>query len=198
MDSFSFAECPLDLTGSNFSVTATMCSHSEDRGKCCRYINALIAISIARYANLTSNLGVAPDLSEICLHTISETLELYGVKRNATAFCGFGTKIPVNYECQGRTTVTQMLQSPRFTDVTKNCKLPLTEKPDCRKCLNAGVAYVRNLVGAATNLTLSTCRDATFVTLASGVDNTSAVNIAGCFFGVQALITDPGTSRFAI
>ncbi|KAL8097118.1 putative receptor-like protein kinase At1g49730 isoform X2 [Apium graveolens] len=194
--SMAATECPLDLTGSNFSVTATMCSQREDRGKCCRYINALIAISIARYANLTSNLGVAPDLSEICLHTISQTLELYGVTRNATAFCGFGTKIPVNYECQGRTTVTQMLQSPRFTDVTKNCKLPLTEKPDCRKCLNAGVGYVRNLVGAANNLTLSTCRDATFVTLASGVDNTSAVDIAGCFFGVQALVTAPGPSMF--
>lgn len=175
-----------------------MCSNSEDKGKCCRYINALIAISVARYANSTSNLGVAPDLSEICLHTISETLGLYGVTRNATAFCGFGTKIPVNYECQGRTTVTQMLQSPRYTDVSKHCRLPLTEKRDCRKCINAGVAYVRNLVGAANNLTLSTCRDATFVALASEVDNTSAVNIAGCFFGVQALITAPGTSRFAI
>lgn len=174
-----------------------MCSNREDRGKCCRYINALIAVSIARYANLTSSLGVTPDLSEICLHTISETLELYGVTRNATAFCGLGTKIHVNYECQGRTTVTQMLQSPRFMNVTKSCRVPLFLQNDCRKCLNVGITYLRNLVGAVNNMTLSTCRDATFVALASQVDNVSAVDIAGCFFGIQGLITAPGISMFA-
>ncbi|KAL6964019.1 hypothetical protein U1Q18_035026 [Sarracenia purpurea var. burkii] len=189
------ADCPLDLSGSNFTLAATICSNKQDRGKCCRYINALIAVSIARHANITSNLGVTSDLSQICLNSISETLELYGVTRNATVFCGFGTKIPVNYECQGRTMVTQMLQSPKFVNVTKNCKAPLSVESDCRKCLNTGKLYLRNLIGAVDNMTLSTCRDATFVALASQVDNVSAVDIASCFFGVQGLLTLPGTTR---
>ncbi|KDO35995.1 hypothetical protein CISIN_1g038061mg, partial [Citrus sinensis] len=126
------ADCPLDLSGSNFTLVASMCSDRNDRGKCCRYINAFVAVSIAQYANATSNLGVPLDLSDICLHSISQTMELYGVPRNATAFCGFGTKIPVNYDCRGRTTVTQMLQSPQFANVTENCKLPLSRETDCR------------------------------------------------------------------
>ncbi|KAA8545861.1 hypothetical protein F0562_020688 [Nyssa sinensis] len=182
-------DCPLDLSGLNFTLAASICSNKEDRGKCCRYINAFVAVSVARYANATSNLGVSSDLSEICLSSMSKTLELYGVARNATVFCGFGTKIPVNYECEGRTTVTQMLQSPKFVDVTDNCKLPLSEERSCKKCLNAGILYLRNLIGAVDNMTLSTCRDATFAALASQVDNVSAVDIASCFFGVQGLIT---------
>ncbi|XP_052179749.1 probable receptor-like protein kinase At1g49730 isoform X2 [Diospyros lotus] len=185
----SATDCPLDLSGSNFTLAASICSKKEDRARCCRYINALVAVSIAHYANLTSNLGVASDLPQICLNSISETLQLYGVTRNATVLCGLGTRIPVNYECQGRTTVTQMLQSPKFADVTKNCRLPLSVESNCRKCLNAGILYLRNLVGAADNMTLSTCRDATFVALASQVDNVSAVNFASCFFGVQGLMT---------
>ncbi|KAL3515287.1 hypothetical protein ACH5RR_022189 [Cinchona calisaya] len=187
------SDCPLDLSQSNFTLAASICSSKEDRGKCCRYINALIAVSVARYANLTSNLGVNSDSVEICLRTVSATLDLYGVTRNATIFCGFGTKIPVNYDCQGRTTVDQMLQSPKFTDVEENCKLPLTLESDCRKCLNSGILYLRNLIGpAADNTTLSTCRDATFAALASQVDNVSTVDIAGCFFGVQGLLIPPG------
>ncbi|KAG5526460.1 hypothetical protein RHGRI_032659 [Rhododendron griersonianum] len=185
----SATDCPLDLSGSNFTLAASICSNDEDRGTCCRYLNALIAVSIARYANLTGDLGVSSDLSQICLGSISESLELYGVTTNATAFCGFGTKIPVNYECQGRTTVTQMLESPKFANVTANCELPLSAETDCRTCLNAGILYLRNLIGAVDNMTLSTCRDATFVALASQVDNGSAVDIASCFFGVQGLMT---------
>ncbi|KAF3435417.1 hypothetical protein FNV43_RR22506 [Rhamnella rubrinervis] len=181
------AACPLDLSGSNFTLAASLCSKKDERGKCCRYVNALIAVSIARYANTTSHLGVSSNLSDICLHSISQTLELYGVPQNATIFCGFGTKIPVNYECKGRTTVTQMLQSPKFVDVTKNCRVPLSEESNCRKCLNAGIIYLHHLVGTEDNMTLSTCRDATFAALASQVEATSAVDIASCFFGVQGL-----------
>lgn len=185
------ADCPLDLSGSNFTLVASICSSKDDRGKCCRYINAFIAVSIAHYANTTSNLGVSADLSDICLHSISQTMELYGVPRNATMFCGFGTKIPVSYECEGRTTVTQMLQSPSFVDVTENCKVPLS---DCKKCINASIFYLRRLVGTEDNTTLSTCRDATFATIASQVDGVSAVAISSCFFGVQGLSIIPEPS----
>lgn len=185
------ADCPLDLSGSNFTLAASVCSNKDDRGKCCRYINAYVAISIARYANKTSDLGVTSDLSDICLHSISETLELYGVQPNATVFCGLGTKIPVNYECKGRTTVTQVLQSPNFADVSENCKLPLLVQSKCRTCINAGMEYLHHLIGAEDNMTLSTCRDATFAALASQVDSISAVDIASCFFGVPGLSPPP-------
>ncbi|KAJ7946063.1 Receptor-like protein kinase [Quillaja saponaria] len=185
------ADCPLDLSGSNFTLAASICSNSEDRGKCCRYINAITAVSVARYANATSNLGVHSNLSDICLQTISQTLQLYGVPRNATVFCSFGTKIPVNYECKGRTTVTQMLQSPKFMDVIKTCKVPLAEENVCNKCLNAGILYLHHLVGIEDNMTLSTCHDATFAALASQVDERSTVDIASCFFGVQGLLVPP-------
>ncbi|GMY06062.1 probable receptor-like protein kinase At1g49730 [Fagus crenata] len=188
------ADCPLDLSGSNFTLVASICSTKNDRGKCCRYINAVTAVSVAHYANATGNLGVTANLSEICLHSISNTLGLYGVPRNATVFCGFGTKIPVNYECEGRATVTQMLQSPKFVDVTENCKLPLSEDTNCRKCVNASITYLHHLVGAEDNMTLSTCRDATFTAIASQVDAVSAAEIATCFFGVQGLSIFPEPS----
>lgn len=186
------------MSGSNFTLAASLCSNKDERGKCCRYVNALIAVSIARYANKTSNLGVSSNLSDICLHSISQTLELYGVPQNATIFCGFGTKIPVNYECKGRTTVTQMLQSPKFGDVTKNCRVPLSGESNCHKCLNAGIVYLHHLVGTEDNMTLSTCRDATFAALASQVDATSAVDIASCFFGVQGLTIPLGKDNFGV
>ncbi|KAG8645629.1 probable receptor-like protein kinase At1g49730 isoform X1 [Manihot esculenta] len=188
------ADCPLDLSGSNFTLAASLCSNKDDRGKCCRYINAFIAVSVARYANRTSYLGVASNFSDTCLHSISQTMELYGVPKNATVFCGFGTKIPVNYECEGRTTVTQMLQSPKFMDVMQNCKVPFSAESSCRKCLNAGIVYLHRLVGTSDNITLSTCRDATYAALASQVDDASAVNIAACFFGVQGLNIPPEPS----
>ncbi|KAJ0770500.1 putative SPARK domain-containing protein [Helianthus annuus] len=100
--------CPLNISGSNFTHAATICSDTESRASCCRYINALIAVSIARYANTGNNLGVSPELSDICLQAISQTLETHGMTKNATAFCGFGTRIPVNYECLGIKTVDKM------------------------------------------------------------------------------------------
>ncbi|KAK6946100.1 Protein kinase domain [Dillenia turbinata] len=187
MSVFLIADCPLDLGASNFTLAASLCSSKDDRAKCCRYINAVVAVSIARYANATSSLGVSSDLSEICLQSVSETLELYGVPANATVFCGFGTKIPVNYDCMGRSTVMQMLDSPKFVEVQDNCVLPLSADSDCRKCLNAGIVYLHHLIGSEDNLTLSTCRDATFVALASPLDNVSTVDLATCFFGVQGL-----------
>ncbi|XP_011005990.1 PREDICTED: probable receptor-like protein kinase At1g49730 [Populus euphratica] len=183
----TMADCPLDLSGSNFTLAASMCSSKDARGKCCRYINTFIAVSIARYANATSNLGVASNLSDICLNSISQTMQLYGVPSDATVFCGFGTKIPVTYECKGLSTVTQMLGSPKFVDVAQNCRLPLLLESDCKRCLNAGIIYLHHLVGTDNNLTLSTCRDATFIALASQFDDASAVEIASCFFGVQGL-----------
>ncbi|XP_071726194.1 probable receptor-like protein kinase At1g49730 [Rutidosis leptorrhynchoides] len=185
--------CPLNISGSNVTRAATICSDTESRASCCRYINALIGVSIARYANTTNSLGVSPELSSICLETISETLELHGMTRNATTFCGFGTKILVNYECVGITTVDQMLQSPKFSNVTLNCRAPLGEGR-CKKCLNAGILFLRNLVGAVDNTTMSICRDATFVALASQIDDVSSIEIADCFFGVQGLSNTSGSS----
>ncbi|XP_057966299.1 probable receptor-like protein kinase At1g49730 isoform X2 [Malania oleifera] len=172
---------------SNFTLLSYVCSNGDDRGKCCRYINAFVAVSIARYANATGYLGVNSDFSAICLRSISETFEHYGVPPNATVFCGFGSKVPVNYECEGRTNVTQMLQSPKFEDVTKNCGVPLSKESDCRNCINVGISYLHHLIGTEDNITLSTCRDATFAALASQVDNVSAIDIASCFFGVSGL-----------
>lgn len=182
----------MDLSGSNFTLVASICSNPSERGKCCRYINAFVAVSVAQLANATGVLGVSSDLSNICLQSIFQTMGLYGVPRNATVFCGVGTKIPVNYACRGRETVTQMLESPKFTNVSENCKLPLSEESTCRKCINAGILYLRNLIGREDNITLNTCRDATFVALASQLDPASVVDLATCFFGVQGLNKPPG------
>eukprot|EP00268_Persea_americana_P061773 TRINITY_DN7840_c0_g3_i1.p1 TRINITY_DN7840_c0_g3~~TRINITY_DN7840_c0_g3_i1.p1 ORF type:complete len:691 (+),score=144.63 TRINITY_DN7840_c0_g3_i1:61-2073(+) len=187
----AMAECPLDLSGSNFTLAASICSNQDDRGKCCRYINAFIAVAVTRYANSTGNLGVPSELSAICLKSVSETLELYGIQPNATVFCGLGTKIPVTYQCKGRTTVPEMLLSPNFKNVTQNCKGPLSLEVSCKKCLNAGIVYLHHLVGADGNMTMSTCRDATFVSIASQGDNVSAFDMASCFFGVQGLSIFP-------
>ncbi|KAL6010757.1 hypothetical protein ACLOJK_001199 [Asimina triloba] len=184
--------CPLDLSGSNFTLAASVCSNQVDRGKCCRSINAFIAISVSRYANATGELGVPSNLSDICLKSVSQTLELYGMPPNATILCGLGTKILVNYQCKGRTTVAEMLQSPNFEDVVQNCEVPLSPESRCRRCLNAGILFLHRLIGAEGNMTLSTCRDASFVTLASRGDNVLATNLASCFFGVQELSSIPG------
>ncbi|KAL8205173.1 hypothetical protein R6Q57_008724 [Mikania cordata] len=186
--------CPLDLSGFNITRAAIICSNTDARASCCRYINALIASSIARYANTTNNLGVSPELSNTCLQNISQALELYGMTKSATAFCGFGTKISVNYECLGITTVSQMQQSPIFSNVTQYCGVPLGEE-SCKMCINAGILFVRNLVKAGDNMTLSICRDATFVAVASQVDDVAAVVLADCFFGVQGLSGTPVFTR---
>ncbi|CAF2054662.1 BnaC06g02630D [Brassica napus] len=195
LSSLMAADCPLDFTSSNFTLVASVCSNITNRGKCCRYMNAFVAISVARYANISNNLGVTSDLSETCVASISKTMELYGVPRNATSFCGLGTKILVTYSCEGRTTVTQMHQSPTFGHVTRNCRGPLSPVNQCRKCLNSGITYLRNLVGAETNnVTLSTCRDATYATLASRMDDASALELLGCFFQVTELSVVPSVS----
>ncbi|CAA7030748.1 unnamed protein product [Microthlaspi erraticum] len=181
------ADCPLDLASSNFTLVASVCSNNTDRAKCCRYMNAFVAVSVSRYANHTTDLGVTPDLTELCISTISRTMELYGIPRNATAFCGLGTKILVNYDCEGLTTVTQMLHSPKFGDVSQNCKLPLPPGDQCKNCLNSGITYLRSLVDAGNSIKLSTCRDATYAALASRVDNSSALELASCFFNVAEL-----------
>ncbi|RID56947.1 hypothetical protein BRARA_F00359 [Brassica rapa] len=195
LSSLMAADCPLDFTSSNFTLVASVCSNITNRGKCCRYMNAFVAISVARYANISNNLGVTSDLSETCVASISKTMELYGVSRNATSFCGLGTKILVTYSCEGRTTVAQMHQSPTFGHVTRNCRAPLSPVNQCRKCLNSGITYLRNLVGAETNnVTLSTCRDATYATLASRMDDASALELLGCFFQVTELSVVPSVS----
>ncbi|KAJ0264462.1 Protein kinase domain-containing protein [Hirschfeldia incana] len=185
------AECPLDLTSSNFTLVASVCSNNTDRAKCCRYMNAFVSISVSRYANTTSDLGVAPDLTDICITTISRTMELYGIPTNAALFCGLGTKILVNYDCEGLTTVTQMLHSPKFGEVSRNCKLPLSPGDQCRGCLNSGITYLRNLVDRGNSIKMSTCRDATYAALASRVETSSALELASCFFNVTELSTTP-------
>ncbi|XP_077242209.1 putative receptor-like protein kinase At1g49730 [Tasmannia lanceolata] len=187
MQQLVMAGCPLDLSGSNFTLVASVCSNEADKGKCCRYINAFVAVSIAHYANATGNLGVPSKLSEICVSSVSRTLEFYGIPPNATIFCGLGTKIPVTLQCKGRTTVMEMLHSPNFENVIQNCKMPLSLEGSCRSCLNAGIIYLHHLLGAEDNMTLSTCRDATFVSLASHGENMSIADMANCFFGVQGL-----------
>ncbi|KAF8054820.1 hypothetical protein N665_1312s0013 [Sinapis alba] len=181
------AECPLDLTSSNFTLVASVCSNNTDRAKCCRYMNAIVAVSVARYANYTADLGVTPDLTSNCITSISSTMELYGIPRNAALFCGLGTKILVSYDCEGLTTVTQMLRSPKFGEVSRNCKLPL----QCKSCLNSGITYLRSLVDRGNNIKMSTCRDATYAALASRVDSSSALELASCFFNVSELSTTP-------
>lgn len=161
-------------------------------------MNAFVAVSVARYANYTTVLGVTSDLTEICITTISRTMELYGIPRNATIFCGLGSKILVNYDCEGLTTVTQMLQSTMFGDVSRNCELPLPPGNQCRNCLNSGISYLRSLVGGENSIKLSTCRDATYAVLASQIDNSSALELASCFFNVPELSPSPGDTQFCV
>ncbi|CAA6667662.1 unnamed protein product [Spirodela intermedia] len=159
-------------------------------GKCCRFINAFVAVSVSRYASSTGQLGVPAAFSETCLNFVSETLRQRGIPSNAMAFCGLGTKILVSCQCEGRATVLEMLQSPNFSDVVTSCKAPISLESTCKRCLTSGILYIHRLVGSQDNVTLSTCRDATFVTLTNQGKNLSAVDMVSCFFGVQALNID--------
>ncbi|KAK4747813.1 hypothetical protein SAY87_014399 [Trapa incisa] len=179
------AECALNLSKSNFTLVASVCSSKDERAKCCRYINACIAISVASYANKTASLGVDSDSTTVCLQSIAQTLEQFGVSPNATTFCGLGTKITVKYDCAGRTTVTQMLQSPGFGDVSQNCGGPISADTNCRKCVNAEIVYLHHLIGPVDNVTLSTCRNAAFAALGSQLDYSSMTKFANCFFGIE-------------
>lgn len=171
-----------------------MCSDRNERGKCCRFINAFVAVSVSRYASSTGKLGVPAAFSGTCLNFVSETLRQRGIPSKAMAFCGLGTKILVTCQCEGRATVLEMLQSPNFTDVVSSCKAPISLESTCKTCLSSGILYIHRLVGSQDNVTLSTCRDATFVTLANQGKNLSAVDMVSCFFGVEALSIDAGTS----
>ncbi|THU50395.1 hypothetical protein C4D60_Mb06t19770 [Musa balbisiana] len=194
-------DCPLDFSWSNISLASSACANQNERGKCCRYLNAIVAISIARFANATGRLGVPPAVTEGCLSSIPETLSLYGIPASASVFCGLGPKIRVSYQCQGRATVLEMMQSPNFSDVIETCNVPLSLDNSCKRCLNSGIIYLHHLIATDDNITLSVCRDAVFVTLANQGGNFSAVDMAACFFGVQGLSIFPGPSamfrRFA-
>jgi len=188
------ADCPLDLSWPNFTLAASTCSSQNGRTKCCRYMNALVAVSIARYAKTTGSLGVPAVLTNVCHSYVSETLHSYGIPPNATMFCGLGTKILFSYQCQGRTTILEMLQSPNFHSVIRNCKMPLSSESSCRSCLNSDIIYLHHLIGVQDNITLSTCRDAAFVALTNQGDSISAIDFASCFFGIQELIIHPGST----
>lgn len=181
------AVCPLDLSWSDLTSAATACSNPTERAKCCRYMNALIAVSVARYADSTGQLGVPVEFSDQCVTNISETLEIHGFSSNAMLFCGLGSKIVVDYQCRGKTTVLQMLQSPNFTDVVNDCRLPLSADGVCRKCLNTAISHIHRLVRPANSIELSTCRNAAFVTLANNGNQASTIDIASCLFAVDGL-----------
>lgn len=157
-------------------------------------MNAFVAVSVARYAKITGGLGVPAALTSICLNHVSEALNSYGIPPNATVFCGLGTKILVSYQCQGRTTILEMLQSPNFDDVVRECRLSLSSESSCRRCLNSDIIYLHHLIGVQDNITLSTCRDAAFVTLANQGDNFSVINFASCFFGIKEIIIQSGST----
>lgn len=163
-----------------------MCSDQNGHSKCCRYINAVLAVSSAMYANTTGTLGVPAQFSDACIANISDTLVLKGILSTAASFCGLGIKIQVSYQCVGMTTILEMLQSPNFRDVTRSCATTLSDDITCKRCLNSGLSYLRHLVGEQDNVTLNTCRDAAFVAFVSQ-GNISTVDTAGCFFSVQGL-----------
>jgi len=147
---------------------------------------------MAHYANATGQLGVPSAFADACLNSISETFNLYGIPLHASTSCGLGPKIRVSYQCEGRETVLEMMQSPNFLDVSNNCKMPLSLDSSCRRCLNTGILYLHRLIGTDDNVTLSICRNAVFVVLANQGGKSSAVDMAGCFFGVQGLSIVPG------
>ncbi|XP_065044548.1 probable receptor-like protein kinase At1g49730 isoform X2 [Musa acuminata AAA Group] len=187
-------DCPLDMSWWNLTAAASVCSDQNGRAKCCRYINAFIAVSVAYYANATGELGVPSAFSDDCYNSISDTLKLGGIPSNATMFCGLGLKIHISYQCEGRVTISDMLQSPNFYDVIRNCKLPLSLDNSCKRCLNSGLSYLRHLVGDQDNITLNTCRDAAFVALANQGENSSIIDIATCFFSVKGFSIHQGNS----
>ncbi|XP_078440987.1 putative receptor-like protein kinase At1g49730 [Wolffia australiana] len=189
------SDCPLDLGWSNFSIAASFCSNDNQRANCCRQINAFVAVAVARYATSTGKLGIPTAFSEICLQSISETLKFYGIPPSATVFCGLGTKLLVNYPCEGRETVMEMLQSQKFDEVSENCKPPLTMEASCRRCVNSGILYLRRLSGVRDNVTLSMCRNAAYVALVNQEDGASIIDIASCFFSVQGFVLPLGPSN---
>lgn len=120
---FSLLDCPLEFTWANFTSAGSACNDPSQLSNCCRYINAYVAISVARYANSTGKLGVPPAFSDLCFTAVAETFQFYGIPLSATESCGVGPKIRVTYQCDGRGTVLEMMQSPGFTEVISNCQV---------------------------------------------------------------------------
>ncbi|KAF3337685.1 putative receptor-like protein kinase [Carex littledalei] len=182
-------DCPLDLTWSNYTEIASACSDRTEFSICCRYINALVTVSVAMYANTTGTdtLGVPPALSDTCISTINETLISKGIPSDASTICGLGVKIQVVYSCQGMSTIQDVLLSPNFGDVKKNCNGSILVDAGCKRCLNSGLSYLRHLMEGQDNVTLNTCRDAAFVAVANQQSNLTPSDMATCFFSVQGL-----------
>lgn len=185
------ADCPLDLSWSNFTWASSACSSQNERAKCCRYLNAFVTVSVAHYANKTGNLGVPSELNDACISYVSQTFVSYGIPHSAALFCGVGPKIHVYYQCQGMTSQSDFQQSHDFEEVDRNCKMPLTTENGCRKCLNSSISYLHHLIGPQDNVTLNTCRDVAFVALAMQGDSNSAIDLASCFFSIRELQTLP-------
>ncbi|XP_057812922.1 probable receptor-like protein kinase At1g49730 isoform X3 [Cryptomeria japonica] len=183
--------CPLEFGNLDFKEVISAC-FGPDRGRCCRFVNAVVAISMSRYTNATSQLAIPSSSSEKCLKAISTTLQTNGLPSNATAFCGLGSKIATNFHCKGRTNIEEMESTPRFQEVQLKCVKPLSSSAEnCRECLNASITFLRNLGGTEDNMTFSICRDATFVTIASYGDSDFANDKASCFFNVTGLEHKP-------
>ncbi|GLJ23885.1 hypothetical protein SUGI_0453840 [Cryptomeria japonica] len=188
--------CPLEFNHFNFTEAVSACSE-QDRGRCCRYLNALVGISIAQYANRTGQLGVPSESSETCISSISDAFKVSGLSSNATALCGLGTRIPVNFQCANLTTIQEMEQTSKFKEVSLNCMNSVSSLSTCRKCLNATTVFLHRLVGAEDHMALSTCRDATFVAIASYGDSEFTIDRASCFFGLSGLHVIPDASSFS-
>lgn len=178
--------CPLDFGNLNFTTVKSAC-FTPDRGRCCRFVNAVVAISMSRYTNITSELAVPSSSSAICLETISDTLQSNGISPDVMAFCGLGTKITADFHCKGRTNVEEMEGTPYFRDVQMSCVQSLSSFDSCKRCLNASFTFLHNLEGVDDNVTISRCRDATFVTIVSYGDSDFANDKASCFFNAKGL-----------
>lgn len=84
-------------------------------------------------------------------------------------------------------TVQDVLLSPNFGDVKKNCNGSILVDAGCKRCLNSGLSYLRHLMEGQDNVTLNTCRDAAFVAVANQQSNLTPSDMATCFFSVQGL-----------
>eukprot|EP00252_Welwitschia_mirabilis_P011954 TRINITY_DN2657_c0_g1_i8.p1 TRINITY_DN2657_c0_g1~~TRINITY_DN2657_c0_g1_i8.p1 ORF type:complete len:505 (-),score=85.60 TRINITY_DN2657_c0_g1_i8:616-2130(-) len=186
--------CPLDFNYVDFSKVVSACS-DPDRGKCCRFVNAVVAISMSQYTNITKELAVPENARNNCLKAIAETLISNGLPSSVTVLCGLGTKISANFECEGRTNTLEMEGTPKFKEVQLNCVQPLLIRENCRNCLDSSFAFLHNIEGAKDNVTLSLCRSAIFVTISSYGDSNFASDKASCFFNVQDLYKQKGSKE---
>ena len=82
----------------------------------------------------------------------------------------------------------------KFKEVSLNCLSSVSSFGTCRKCMNATTVFLHHLVGAEDHMTLSTCRDATFVAVSSHGDSEFTIERARCFFGLSGLHAIPGSS----